>query len=387
MLNIRWSDEYTLVVTYETDTAYYGKRYERFELMNLHPLIRNSQRLLEDCINENKQTINIKCDKVVLTYIIHEDNNHTFDLVAHLQTNKSFTNNIFAIETKIADIYERLDFNDTKIDDEVKYNALLNMKLTVLRLSTFGKDETRHIESLLKKIGEMKNGICKSLYMDDIEQYITLLNIKPHLQLPIENGNYLQIEKINEKLNNMENNIGEKLEYSDLDDYVQDDKLNEKIEALEKQFDEKIDELKDGIICDFASYNTVGEMVEEAAEEIKKDILQLKLATDEKIEEFKDTCSNFLSCDEVREMVEETSEEIKKDTIQLKLATEKRAGILDQSILKLSRESHEFKRIIRDLQEKNKELGKKYTALSDCFDMFIFVIVVYCVLSIVKLFM
>ena len=339
MLNIKWSDEYTLVITYETDTAYYGKRYERYELMNLHPLIRNSQRLLEDCINENKQTVDIKDNKAVLTYnIIHEDNNYTFNLVANLQNNKSFTNNIFALETKIADIYERLDFIDTGMDEESKFSALLNMKLTVLRLSIFDKDETKHIESLLKEMGEMKNGICKSLYRDDIEKYITLLNTKPNLQLHIDNRNYLQIEKINEKLNNIENNISEKLDSSDLDDYVQDDQLNEKIEALEKQFDEKIDDLKDGICCDFISYSTACEIIEETAEEIKKDILQLKLATDEK------------------------------------------ADIL-------SRDSHEFKRIIHNLQEKNKELDKKYTALSDYFDMFIFVIVVYCVLSIVKLFM
>lgn len=338
MLNIRWSDEYTLVVTYETDTAYYGKRYERYELMNLHPLIRNSQRLLEDCINENKQNVDIKCDKVVLTYIIHEDNNNTFDLVANLQNSKSFTNNIFALETKIADIYERLDFIDTGMDEESKFSALLNMKLTVLRLSIFDKDETKHIESLLKEMGEMKNGICKSLYRDDIEKYITLLNMKPNLQLHIDNRNYLQIEKINEKINNIENNISEKLDSSDLDDYVQDDQLNEKIEALEKQFDEKIDDLKDGICCDFISYSTACEITEETAEEMKKDIHHLKIETDEKIDI-------------------------------------------------LSRESHEFKRIIHNLQEKNKELDKKYTALSNYFDMFIFVIVVYCVLSIVKLFM
>ena len=106
----------------------------------------------------------------------------------------------------------------------------------------------------------------------------------------------------------------------------------------------------------------------------------------DKLEELKDTCSNFLSCDEVREIVEETAEEIKKIIFQLKISTEKKVEILDKTIIKLSRDSYEFKRIIRNLQEKNKELDKKYTALSDYFDMFIFVIVVYCILSIIKLF-
>ena len=290
MLNILWKKN-ILVITYETDNAYYGKRYERHEIINIHPLLNS---VLENCFAENKAIVDIKDNKAIITYnILHECNNYTFELTADLQNHKTFSNKIFDLETKTCYLDKQIDANDEVLDEIEQHGTLLEKRLDALYISIFG-DTTPE--------------------------------------------NYQCIEKISDKLNNIENNISEKLDSPDLDDYVQDDQLNEKIEALEKQFDEKIDDLKDGICCDFISYSTACEIIEETAEEIKKDILQLKLATDEK------------------------------------------ADIL-------SRDSHEFKRIIHNLQEKNKELDKKYTALSDYFDMFIFVIVVYCVLSIVKLFM
>ena len=66
---------------------------------------------------------------------------------------------------------------------------------------------------------------------------------------------------------------------------------------------------------------------------------------------------------------------------------DKKIAELEEITKKIYKELHETKRSVRNLQEKNKDLQRNYTALSNHFDMFILLILVYCVFNILRLFM